>query len=351
MKFSFFLMGTRNGTYADIVEQVAMADELDFDGVWLAERYFANSDLLFPSPTVVASYLAAQTKRIRIGLAARVLPFHHPLHVAADACTLDILSKGRFDLGLSRGSMDEAPHRAFGVSREQARERFDESLAVLLLAFGRSPFSFKGKYYQLEDISPGPAPVQQPHPPLYMVANSPTSLESAADHGLPVFINGAQLIDDMKEILHRYRTRSFEAGFNPDNVDLPINRFIFVADSTASARRIMRERFTELIEQRAPDLKRLLVARHARTGLDFDFLAKEICIFGDPDHCVEQLRDLMDRVGLRHIMCSLNMITLEHEMCVESMRLFATEVIPKLREEMPPPTLRPAHLMVHHSLQ
>ena len=351
MKFSIFLMGTRNGTYSDIVEQVAMADRLDFDAVWLAERYFANSDLLFPSPTAVAAYFAARTKRIRIGFAARVLPFHHPLHVAADACTLDILSNGRFDLGLSRGSMDETPHRAFGVSRQEAREQFEESLAVLRLAFGQKPFSFHGKYYQLDDITPGPPPVQSPHPPLYMVANSPVSLQAAADNGLPVFINGAQLIEDMKESLHCYRMRSFEAGYNPDDVDLPINRFIFVGETTASARSIMREPFMEFLDRRAPDLKRLLLQRHAQTGLDFEFLAEEVCIFGDADHCVARLRDLMDRVGLRHILCSFNMITLDHRQCVESMRRFAMEVIPALREELPPPTLRPAHLQRHQTLQ
>ena len=98
MKLGIFLMGSKDSSYFDIVDQVVEADALGFDGVWLAERYFASGDLLWPSPMLAAAYLAASTRRIRVGLAARVLPFHHPLHVAADACTLDVLSEGRLDL-------------------------------------------------------------------------------------------------------------------------------------------------------------------------------------------------------------------------------------------------------------
>src|SRR5215212_2582851 len=113
-------MGDRTATYHDMADQVRLADELGFHGVWLAERHLANGDLLWPSPTVAAAYFAAQTRHIRIGLAARILPFHHPLQVASDALTLDVLSRGRFDLGLTRGSMDDATHAAFGVTRDEA---------------------------------------------------------------------------------------------------------------------------------------------------------------------------------------------------------------------------------------
>src|SRR5271169_5948714 len=171
MKIGVFLMGSKDSSYFDVVDQVVEADALGYDGVWLAERHFGSGDLLWPSPMLAAAYLAAHTRRIRIGMAARVLPFHHPLQVGADAATLDILSEGRLDLGLSRGSMDEAPHRAFGAPRDEARQRFDEALAVLRLFFRGKRFSFSGRYYDLSDVVPSPAFIQRPHPPVYMVAN------------------------------------------------------------------------------------------------------------------------------------------------------------------------------------
>jgi alkanesulfonate monooxygenase SsuD/methylene tetrahydromethanopterin reductase-like flavin-dependent oxidoreductase (luciferase family) len=349
MKFSIFLMGTRGGSYADIVDQVIEADALGFGGVWLAERHFGSGDLLWPSPMVAAAYLAAYTKRIRIGLAARVLPFHHPLHVGADAATLDILSEGRLDLGLSRGSMDEAPHRAFGAPREEARQRFDEGFEVLRLFFRGRPFSFKGRYYDLEDIVPAPAFVQRPHPPVYMVANNPLSLDAAADQGIPVFMNGAMRKVDLEKEMMRYRLRSSAAGFDPDAADIPVNRFVFVGEDRAHARRVMREPFQEFIERRAPDLKAGLMSRFGARGLSFDFLAREIAIFDDPEGCAARLAELEAEAGVHHALCTFNLITLDHRVALESMRRFAAEVIPLLEERAPvslvPPSLVPESMI------
>jgi len=331
MKLSLFVMGTRTGSYQDIVAQVRRAERAGFYGVWLAERHFANADLLFPSPMVMGAYLAACTDRIRIGLAACVLPLHHPLHVAADVATLDLLSGGRFDLGLSRGSMDDAPHAAFAVPRPEARARFDEAYEILTLALQGERFSFEGKFFQLSQITPGPRPVQRPHPPFYMVANNPLSLDAAADQGLPVFVHGATRIEELSETLARYRKRSTAAGFSPDAADLPVNRFLFVGESDAHARRVMREPFLEFLETRAPDLKAYLVQKFGPRGITFDFLASEVCIFGGPEHCTARLRELSEATGAQHILGTFNYITLAQEVCVESMDRFAIEVLPRLQ--------------------
>jgi alkanesulfonate monooxygenase SsuD/methylene tetrahydromethanopterin reductase-like flavin-dependent oxidoreductase (luciferase family) len=296
----------------------------------LGERYFSNGDLLWPSPIAVAAYLAARTERIRIGLAARILPFHHPLHVAADAATLDVLSRGRFDLGLSRGSMDEESHHAFSVSREEARERFSEAFEVLRLACLGRPFSFKGHYYDLNDIHPSPISLQRPHPPFYMVANNPQSLDAAADSGLPIFLNGAMDLETTTATLHRYRERTVNAGFNPQRTDIMLNRFVFVAETTQEAQRLMREPFMAFIRKRAPDLKAYLVKRFGEIGVDFDFLAREIAIFGGPEHCIERLVELHEHCQIDHFLCTFNLITLDHDVCVRSMDLCAHEVRPHI---------------------
>lgn len=335
MRLSVFLMGTRDGSYFDVVDQVVEADALGFWGVWLAERYFASGDLLWPSPMVVASYMAAYTRRIRIGLAARVLPFHHPLHVAADAATLDILSEGRLDLGISRGSMDEAPHRLFGAPREEARQRFDEALAVLRLFFRGRPFSYKGRFFDLPDVVPSPAAVQRPHPPIYMVANNPVSLDAAADQGIPVFVNGALRAEDIDQVMQRYRTRAVAAGFDADAVDIPVNRFVFVGETRAHALRVMRDPFLQFLERRAPDLKASLEGKFGEKARSFEFLAREICIFDDAEGCATRLADLADTAGVRHALCTFNLITLDHRLAVESMRRFAREVVPRLEGRSP----------------
>jgi len=345
MKFSLFIMGTSTGTYQDIVDQVRRGERAGFTGVWLAERHFANADLLFPSPMVMAAYLAARTDRIRIGLAACVLPLHHPLHVAAAVSTLDILSGGRFDLGLSRGSMDEAPHAAFAVPRAEARARFDEACEILTLAFQGERFSYDGKFFQLSQITPGPRPVQRPHPPFYMVANNPLSLDAAADQGLPMFTHGAMRLEELKEALVRYRMRATAAGFFPEATDIPVNRFIFVGEDDAHARRVMREPLLRFLETRAPDLRAYLVQKFGPRGVTFEFLASEVCIIGGPDHCVARLRELNEVTGARHILGTFNYITLPQEVCVESMDRFAMEVMPRLQAM--PSSLTPTSMARH----
>jgi alkanesulfonate monooxygenase SsuD/methylene tetrahydromethanopterin reductase-like flavin-dependent oxidoreductase (luciferase family) len=331
MKFSMFLMGTKTARYTDIIDQVCEAEYLGFDGAWLAERYFASADLLCPSPMVLASFLAARTSRLRLGLAARVLPFHHPLHVAADTAILDTLSGGRFDLGLSRGSMDEAPHAAFGVPREEARVRFDEAFEVLLRAFEGRTFSYHGRYYHLDEVTPRPTCTQWPHPPLYMVANHPLSLDDAATRGLSIFLHGAQRIEELTQSLARYRERSLAAGHQPEDIDIPVNRFVFVGRTSAHAHHVIREPFLQFLNERAPDLKAYLVNKFGPLGLDYEFLTREICLFGDSDQVADRLHELQERLDLRHVLCTLNFITLDQKDCVESMRRFATDVIPRFQ--------------------
>jgi alkanesulfonate monooxygenase SsuD/methylene tetrahydromethanopterin reductase-like flavin-dependent oxidoreductase (luciferase family) len=335
MKLSIFLMGTKGGSYFDVVDQVVEADALGFAGVWLAERHFASGDLLWPSPMVVAAYLAAYTRRIRIGLAARVLPFDHPLHVGADAATLDVLSEGRLDLGISRGSMDDEPHRAFAAPRDEARLRFDEALAVLRLFLRGRPFSHQGRFYQLDDIVPSPVSVQTPHPPLYVVANNPLSLDAAAAQGLPVFMNATLRPVDLDRALSRYRAGRAAAGFDPDAADVPVNRFVFVGETRAHAHRVMRGPFQEFLDRRAPDLKANLLGRFGERGLGFDFLAREICIFDDAEGCAARLARLAEQSNVRHALCTFNLITLDHRLAVESMRRFAREVAPRLARGVP----------------
>jgi alkanesulfonate monooxygenase SsuD/methylene tetrahydromethanopterin reductase-like flavin-dependent oxidoreductase (luciferase family) len=329
MKLGIFMMGDATGTYHDMVHQASLADNLGFHSVWLAERHLANGDLLWPSPMVAASYISARTRRIRIGLAARILPFHHPLHVAADALTLDMLSRGRFDLGLSRGSMDDAAHAAFGVSREEARSRFDEQYEVLRLACRGERFSFKGRYYDLEDVTPSPRPVQRPHPPFFVVANNPLSLDDAADRNLPVFAHGALDGAGIARTAERYRSRASAAGMGAGG-EIVLNRFVHVGRTDEEAQRTMREPFMRFLDRRAPDLAAYLEKTFGARARSYDFLAREICVFGSAERCAARLDEIRRRAGVAHVLCTFNLITLDHRRCVESMQRFAADVMPLL---------------------
>lgn len=116
--------------YRETLEQIALADELGFDHAWLAELHFFQPFSIMPAPLQVAVAAAQRTRRIRLGTAVVLLPFHHPLRVAEEAASADLLTGGRLDLGVGRGTI--AVHfGGFGVDRDESRERFEESLAII----------------------------------------------------------------------------------------------------------------------------------------------------------------------------------------------------------------------------
>jgi alkanesulfonate monooxygenase SsuD/methylene tetrahydromethanopterin reductase-like flavin-dependent oxidoreductase (luciferase family) len=328
MKFGFFIMGTQSGTYLDILDQIEYAEELGFEEVWLAERHFHHTPLLWSSPLTIASYIAARTKKIRIGLAARILPFHHPLHVAEDVATVDVLSQGRFNFGITRAGLDELFHQVFQAPLEETRDRFKEALDIILQAWTQSKVSYQGKYYQIPEVTVLPKPFQKPHPPIFMVANTPESIQYAAQQKYPIFINGAQRIPEMQTNQNIYWKAFDGMGYDRSEVTLLVNRFLYVADNTIQAREEMEKPFMTFIHEKAPDLKQFLIRKYGDRGLDFDFLADNICIFGDPDYCVGRLKELEKQIDLRYLLCTLNLITQEHDLCVKSMERFARHVMP-----------------------
>jgi alkanesulfonate monooxygenase SsuD/methylene tetrahydromethanopterin reductase-like flavin-dependent oxidoreductase (luciferase family) len=323
LRVSLFVMGTSDAGYVDLMQQVIEAEQLGFDGAWLAERHFRNGDLFCPAPMIVLGCLAARTSRMRLGLAACVLPFHNPVSVAEEALTLDVLSGGRFDLGVTRASMDKESHQVFEVSEEEASERFPQYLATLRQALaGHVPIR--------PDLPCTPVPVQLPHPPLYIVANSPASVERVARLGLNTFVNGALPLEGVASALTRFRALAAEAGHAAAALDVLVNRFVFVGRSSREAEQVMGPAFLRFMRERAPDLRDALLRLYGADALTWEWLSRNVCIAGDAKACASRLQELVERAGVQHILATLNLITLDQRTCVASMRRFAHEVLPRL---------------------
>ena len=151
--------------FARATEMAQTADRLGFDSIWCAEHHFSTYGYL-SRPLMFAMHLAAHTERIRVGSAVVVLPLHHPLVVFEEIATADLLSGGRLDVGLGRGYQPYEFER-LGHTLDESRERFDESVDILLKAFAGEPFSHEGKYYSFGETSVFPLPIQKPHPPIW----------------------------------------------------------------------------------------------------------------------------------------------------------------------------------------
>ena len=164
--------------YAELLDQIAYADQLGFDSVWITEHHFIE-DGYTPSVLTIAAAIAARTSSIRIGTWVLLLPLHNALRVAEDAATVDILSNGRLDLGLGLGYRLEE-FEAFGVDRRQRGRLMDEGIELIRRAWTEDRVTFAGQFYNVRDLNVTPKPVQRPHPPLWLAARGEVPARRAA---------------------------------------------------------------------------------------------------------------------------------------------------------------------------
>src|SRR4029434_251199 len=176
--------------YARGVEIAQTAETLGFRNVWLAEHHFSTYGYL-SRPAQLATYIAPRTSRLRVGTAVIVVPLHHPLVVAEEIATLDLLAGGRVDIGLGRGYQSYEFER-LGLDLESGRARWEESVDILLKGLTRQPFAYHGKLFKIPETSVFPQPLQQPHPPIWITAQSPESVEAAVRRVVDLLTSGSR---------------------------------------------------------------------------------------------------------------------------------------------------------------
>jgi alkanesulfonate monooxygenase SsuD/methylene tetrahydromethanopterin reductase-like flavin-dependent oxidoreductase (luciferase family) len=335
LRVGFYVTGSGTCGYRELLQQVERADGAGFDSVWLRERHFHRDHQgrnFFSAPMVVAAWIASRTNHVRIGLGARILPLDHPVHVAEDAATVDLISGGRLDLGIARIGENELYQSAFGRDRAEARARFAEALEVMERAWSGEPFTYLGEHYTVPEVAVAPRPVQRPGPPIYLVGISEQTLGFGAERGLPLLLAGAQPEAEVGRTMEGYRERLDAAGHDSDSVAMPLNRFVYVAETTERARAEMGVALTDFLDRPASVISDFLGSRAADAGEEMLF--DEVFICGDAEHCAERIEGLRTSLGVREVLLTFNYFTLPHERCLESMERFIDGVLPRVRGEV-----------------
>src|SRR6266516_4457697 len=190
---TFLLLQTPSAESSEAIfrrgdEITQAADELGFRNMWLAEHHFSTYGYL-SRPLTYALHLADRTRRIRVGTAVIVVPLHHPLVIAEEIATVDLLSGGRLDVGLGRGYQRYEFER-LGVELGESRTRWEEAVDIILQALAGKPFSYEGKHYRIPETTVYPHPVQKPHPPVWVTAQSLESVETTVRRGFNLLSGG-----------------------------------------------------------------------------------------------------------------------------------------------------------------
>lgn len=192
-----------------------MAEPLGFDGIW-APEHFGTPYGMTPNPLQVLTYFAGRTQHVKFGTMVAVAPWWHPVRLAHQIAYLDIVSKGRYNtIGLGRG-VAKSEFDAVGVPREESRERFNETLDILKLAFSQERFSYDGKFFKIPEMSIRPAPLSRDlFSRIYGSAATRDSLEILSRQGIvPLFVGNKPIEDAGKEVQFTNTIRQ-ESGLPP----------------------------------------------------------------------------------------------------------------------------------------
>jgi luciferase family oxidoreductase group 1 len=175
--------GSEQRQFLESVEQAALADQLGYDCLWQVEHHFLEEYSHASAPSTILGAISQRTKNIRLGHGVLQLTTNHPIRVAEQVATLDLLSSGRVELGTGEGHGATELH-PFGARHRDKREMWEEGMQALIPCLTQESSAFHGKYWSWEPRTVLPKPRQTPHPPLWVACSNLSTIEMAAQRGL-----------------------------------------------------------------------------------------------------------------------------------------------------------------------
>jgi len=319
--------------YRRMFGQIEELDRLGFDHAWVTEHHFGEYGGTVPHPPTFLAAIARTTKQIRLGVAINVLPLHHPLDVAEAYAMADIISGGRLEFGVGKGS-EPMEYQRLGVSQDEATVRMKEGMELILQAWSDRPVNFRGKFYQYENVRVLPKPAQRPHPPVWVgCARSEDSFQWAGEKGfhlmtLPYLYKTGDILPRLVKI---YRESLAASGRDPAAHEVLGKFHIYVSSSFERAvdeATPYLENYFNVHAAHDPDRQVVgqLALRDVRTQLAGGF-----AIAGDPERCIDTIQKWRDEVGLTAISGTFHFGGLPQDLALKNIRLFAEKVLPRLK--------------------
>lgn len=366
------LLGQR--LYNDYLDEMEYAEELGFDGVCFNEHHYTAYGLM-PTPNLVAAMLARRTKRVKLAILGNIIGLEdkNPIRVAEELAMLDVVSGGRIISGFVRGIGGEFFHTMSDPTR--SRERHYEAHDLILKAWTTpGPFSWDSKNYHFRYVNPWPRPMQQPHPPIWVPSSgSAETIDWAARNGY-TYLSVYVPLEQMKFWFDEYtRIAAEKYGYEAGEDQRGLMTFVYVDETDEKAMRNARPHFDYFfdrifggpsqesfnINQQVPpgyltesSFRRVVEGMvqggpsgysdgAKRFSFDAFYNSSQIYI-GSPKTVTEKLQQAIE-LTQSGVVCSLLQFgDLPKDKCMQSMGLFATEVLPKLRG--PLKKMRPAWL-------
>jgi alkanesulfonate monooxygenase SsuD/methylene tetrahydromethanopterin reductase-like flavin-dependent oxidoreductase (luciferase family) len=375
MEFGYFLNQNnleRKPFHQIIAESREIAKYCDRTGwhsIWTTEHHFGHEGYeVCPNPTLMGVDLAAHTERIRIGQAANIITFRHPVQLAEDIAMLDHMSGGRVEVGVGRGvypreTMNMNP-TADVRNSEVNRALFAETLDVIIEAWTNEFFTYDGDHYQFpypgiqfkhplspplpENTDPEsgditalalvPRPMQTPHPPLWQVVDTPPSIKAAGAAGRKALF-WIPPTDSLVPRFEMYRDAASEArGVELElGQDIGVLRDLFVTDTMEEAKELAGQALVGYMEWVSAFRG---VGNHAYPGevmpetpnkwdlIDYEFLHPRNMLFGTADYIGEKIQEMKDKLNLQTLLLWSTFPGVKHGDALDSIARFTEQVMP-----------------------
>jgi alkanesulfonate monooxygenase SsuD/methylene tetrahydromethanopterin reductase-like flavin-dependent oxidoreductase (luciferase family) len=318
--------------YRTHLDLIVESEQMGFDEAWLTEHHFID-DGYSPSLLPIAAAIAARTHRMRIGTFLLLLPLHNPVQVAEDTATVDLISGGRFDLGVGLGyrpgEFDDQ-----GIPARERAGRMQENLAIVRRLLSGEVVSFDGKYNTLRNIRIAPPALQQPHPPIRVGGTAPKSVQRAATMGLHFLSGGpgsATVYDDALRI----------NGHDPNDFQIAATVPLYVAPTREEAWLLAAKPLRHMVASYmqwtteasgttagptpAPPSVEEIIERQ-----ELDFFGEPVLV-GTPEDVITGIAKYRSRSRLTDLVCGMALPGMPPRQIRAGMDLFAREVMPHFR--------------------
>jgi len=351
MKFGYFTLSDNryadnprspNQLVADITAEAIYADEIGMHSAWIGEHHFSALGVL-SCPDLTLAYIAARTKTIRLAPAVTVLPLHHPIRVAEQWASLDLLSGGRVDFAAGRG-YDRREYVPFEVDFDDNQSLFEEGMEVVRKLWAAdAPISHHGKHYRFDDIITTPRPVQKPLP-AYVASFSKPSIELAARLGCGLIVApfaAAMSYGGLRQVADLYHETCAKHGQTPGR--LMCSYFIHFADTPeqeAAARARQIRYYKECVidsfpgdPRTAPPSYRYFIDIVDRLHkIKAEDLTENAVLLGSPARVTDILKKV-EAAGFDEVILYLNVGLKPHAQVKDEMARFMSEVAPHFAQD------------------
>jgi len=347
MKFGYFTLSdnrypnnprTAEAFLQDIYAEALWAEKVGLNSAWIGEHHF-NLLGVNASPLAMLAQLAGATTKLRLAPAVTLLPVHHPLHVAEEWATLDLLSGGRVDFAAGRG-YDRKEYEPFGAPFEQSAELFAEGLEILWRAWTETgKWSHKGRFYQFEDVEIRPKPAQKPLRP-YVACFSRPSMELAARNDWNIIyapFAAAMVYGSLADAVRVYRTECETKHGRAPRRSM-CSYFIHIADTPeeeAYGRESLMRYFHDALiaafpsnpDKIPPTYRYFLEIVEALRNLRAENLTSRSVLVGSPQKIIDDLATV-EASGISEVILYFNYGLKPHAMVKDQMQRFMAEIAP-----------------------